>query len=517
MYDRFKNQYIFKLSNGKTINYYFKENTGICASSINRRNLWSDSVILAKDSFRGFSADIDNNDKINILYQDTKGNLYAIRYSNTQYKTYKLLTSKNVTTYDKQLKIISPNDTIFCLYVVEHNGNKLLSYQSSNRDLIFSNPKVIDICSESLLPYTAFLDSKGMIVVFYFCEDTKRRNPGIRTINCENDSVGDFIAVSDYSAGALILGGFCDLEGNYNLLWERKKEDNYELCYSCKFKDKEKFETEKIINTSVLSHVNASIIEKNNVLICYWVMSETVYYSVTLDKKHFSNPEIYKQLEGRQYHCITYKENASGRLSGNNPETLPVNFSNGIRLAFSDINLDRSLENNQSILQAYNSRERLDQIDSKYKTLSEKIDTLEKKLVQYDLDIQKAIIRINQLESDLNKKFKLSKARINENEVHVNKATTNIDENVMEKFKYLENNFSDNDFVQDPKIEEIKKQIALQSKNIQKNDGTNDLMDASEPVGNTKTKVSNNTPIMQGTGFSGITAEYLKNLGKKHD
>jgi hypothetical protein len=518
MYDRFKNQFIFKMTNGKVINYYFKENSGICASSINRRNLWSDSVILAKDSIRGFSADIDKNDKISLLYQDSIGNLYVVRYANSQYKTFKLLNSKSVTTYDKHMKIMSFNDTIFCLYIVEHNGNNLLSFQSSNRDFIFANPKVIDYCSDSLLPHASFFDSNGMMVVFYLCGDTKRKNPGIKLINCENDSVSEFIPVSDYSSDALILSGFCDTEGNYILLWERKKEEKYELCYSIKLKNSEKFETEKVIDVSSFSHVNASIIEKNNSLLCYWVISNAIYYSTSSDKKNFGSTEIYRQFEGKQYYCITYKENYPGRLQRVSGETLPVNFSNGLHFAFSDLDMDNLPENRSSTYQDYNSKERYDEYDVRLKAISDRFETLEKKLLQNDMEMQKVLIRINQLESDLNKKMKVSRTRPFDEEVRVNKSYTNIDESSVNKFKNIENKFSNSEFIQDPKIEEIKKQIALETKtSTAKTEKADENKNESEAVRKFKEQQMDNFPIMPGTGFSSITTEYLKNLGKKHE
>lgn len=517
MYDRFKNQFIFKMSNGKIINYYFKENSGICASSINRRNLWSDSAILARDSTKGFSADLDKNDKISLLYQDTKGNLYIVRYLNTQYKTYKLLNSKNITAYDKHLKILSFNNSTFYLYVIEHNGNKLLSYQSSNRDLIFGNPKVIDYCSDSLLPHTAFLDSNGMVVVFYICEDTKHRSLGIKSINCENDSVGEFIAVSEYSVEALILGGFCDSDGNYFLLWERKKDEKYELCYSCKFKDSEKFEPEKVIDISIQSHVNASIIEKNNYVVCYWVMSNTIYCSISRDKKHFSTPEIYNQFDGKQFYCVSYKENSSGRVLNNSGETLPVNFSNGIHFAFSDLDLGSMLETRSTPIQNSN-KEKFDDFEAKLKLINDRLEALEKKLLQNEMELQKALIRINQLESELNKKIKATKARVYEEDIHVNKPSSNIEQVVLDKFKSMDSRFGNTDFVQDPKIEEIKKQIALETaKNSVKTEKYEENKNESEAVRKFKEQPMNNFPIMQGNGFSSITPEYLKNLGKKHE
>lgn len=517
MYDRFKNQYIFKMANGKIINYFFKENTGICTSSINRRNLWSDSTVLARDSTRGFSADIDKNDRINLVYQDTKGNLFVMRFVNTQYKIFKLLNSKNITTYDKHLKLINFSESIFCLYVVEHNGNKLLSFQSSNKDLIFSNPKVIDYCEDSALPFTAFLDPNGMLVVFYYSKDSKRGTLGIKIINCENDSVGEFISVSDYSSDALILGGFSDTEGNYHLLWERKTEENYELCYSCKARGSDKFETERVIDISASSHINASLIERNNSLICYWVVSNTVFFSASFDKARFSTPEIYTQFEGKQFYCITYKDNTQGRLNRSIEETLPVNFTNGLHFAFSDLKLDNSPENRSNTIQSFSIKDRSSEYDSKLKGMNDRIEVLEKRLTQNDMEMQKVLIRISQLESDLNKKIKAAKAKPYDEEIRTNKAPSNIEPNVLDRFRNMENKIISNDFVQDPKIEEIKKQIAMETKGNTKNEKAEVKKDESEAVRKFKEQSMNNFPMMQGSGFSSITPEYLKNLGKKHE
>ena len=384
MYDRFKNQYIFKLSNERTINFFYKENVGICASILNKRNMWTESILLVKDCHRGFSADIDKDDRIHILYQDSKGNLSTILYSDSERKIKPLLGSKSITAYDKKLTALSTADSTYYFYVLEHNGSKLLSYQNTLPDFTFSQPKVIDYCIDIKLPYCAFADSSGSVMVFYFCADSRHKCPGLKIIDGEKGTISDFMPISNFSEDVSILGGFCDSAGTCHFLWDRKKQGKYELCYSYKAPGSETFEAEQVIVVSAFPHTNSSIIEKDSTIICYWTTDSTIYFSTSTNGKHFSEPEKYTLFDGKQFYCMTFKSNSCDRDSNLIGYSVPGNFSNGYRLAFSEaVQIKMPLEKTPTKPTDHESSaistERLEYNSESNKELSDRISDLEKK------------------------------------------------------------------------------------------------------------------------------------------
>jgi len=531
MYDRFKNQYIFKRSNERTINFFYKENTGICASVLNKRNMWTESTILIKDCYRGFSADIDKNDNIHILYQDFKGNLSTVRYSDSEFKIKPLLSSKSITAYDKKLTALSIYDRTYFFYVLEHNGNKLLSYQNYLLDSTFSQPKVIDYCLDSKIPYFTFADSIGSVMVFYFSADSRHKCPGLKIINGEKGSISDFIPVSNLFEDASILGGVCDSTGTCHFIWDRKKEGKYELCYVSRALGSETFTAEQIIEVSTNPHTNSSIIEKDSVIICYWTTDNTIFFSTSSDSKVFSEPKKYILFDGKPFYCITFKSNSADRDSNINCFSVPANFTNGYRLAFSDISqikmpsvktTNKPIENASSSI----SIESLEGYNENNKNLNNKINDLEKKVGQIELELKKTVIKTGLLENELSKIKKENtniypQAKVQEQYNISSKSNTQFDDKLSKSFKYLESKFDDNNFIQDPRIEETKKEIAkmtnLQttSNNLPQESKTQITQVSTPIIQNNLPKINNDTPIMPGAGFSRITAQYLKNLGKR--
>lgn len=436
MYDRFKNQYIIRLSGGKVINFYYKENIGLCATILNKRNMWTESTVLAKDCQRSFSADIDNGDIVHILYQDSKSNLSEILYSDSGQIVKPLLRSIDEGQVDRNPTTISTDSGHYFIYTTDNDGSKLLTYQTRQPDSTFSQPKIIDYIINSKLSYCAFPDSDGNIIIFYQCADSQNKAIGIKKINASREDACDFIALSASTEDSFILGGFCDSSGICHLIWDTKIENKYELHYGSVLPEKKVLENEQIINISDISHANSSIIENDSTILCYWCWENSIYYSVASQDISFSTPEKYGLFDGKQYYCITYKSNYSDRLSKINGYFLPGNFVNGYSLGFTEtpvkmppVKIIGPLVNDITYTNRMDFSE-----DKSLANLYNRLEALEKKVQKIEIEAAK------------------------------------------------EN------------ISKIKQEIAFKEE-IKKS--------------------NNNAPMMPGSGFSNVTPEFLKNLGKK--
>lgn len=222
MFEHNKKQYIFKLSNGRTVNIFYKENSGIYISALNKRNLWTEAAPLVKDAMPGFSADMDKKDNIYIAFQDRHGNIVRGSYSGDNWNVKTVLNSKNPSSYDKYLHTLCIEDRVFYFYVLEYSGNKLLSYQVQSNNGNLSTPKVIDyVSSGTTIPFTVIHKPQNELYIFYKSNDKKNPLLGFKSYSFDKDQWGDFKSISNETEEGNIIATISDSDGNLHLLWQK--------------------------------------------------------------------------------------------------------------------------------------------------------------------------------------------------------------------------------------------------------------------------------------------------------
>lgn len=349
MYNFNNRQYIFRQSNGDTWYFFCDSRQNLCYRTLNRQNSWSNAVVLRKDVYQYFYADIDQNDQFHILFQDTGGNIYYSLLDNSSIRTLPLLASKNPSTYNKQFSIaFAENDTYF-FYVLHHENSFMLACQSLSGNRV-SNPKVIDYVSGSSIPCSVVYDRAQNIYVFYQSFDGKYLQLGYKKLGSQQKAWSDFTPVTKFAGNCEYPHAITDRNSVIHLCYQRRAPKAFELVYQQKSPDKNLWTPEIVIHSSVYSFENASIIQASDGLIIYWVRDDIIYYSVgTQNGAVWSKPARLSSFAGQQFQCICWKSNSpkdmirddDREIKKENRSVLPPNFypgsvSAGLKLAFSN-------------------------------------------------------------------------------------------------------------------------------------------------------------------------------------
>ncbi len=499
MFEHNKKQYIFKLSNGRTINIFYKENSGIYISTLNKRNLWTEAAPLVKDTMPGFSADMDKTDNIYIAFQDRHGNIVRGSYSGDNWNVKTVLNSKNPSSYDKYLYTLCIEDKVFYFYVLEYSGNKLLSYQVQSNNGSLSTPKVIDYVTSSAIPFTVIHKPQNELYIFYKSNDKKTPLLGFKSYSFDKDQWGDFKSISNETEEGNIIATISDSDGNLHLLWQKKHLEKFELVYNCLHPGSEVWANEKILASSPQPFYNSSFVQVNDLLLCYWLKENSIYYATTSDKGGFwSKQDKYGFYETKPIYCIKYKQNTKSTSTLPYLWTLPGNFVGGYKLAFlNDSGLKAGAPDMEEVRTTFSETLKLlakdmEELKQSVEDLKNHLQELDIKQEQNDMELSKISIKTSLLDNEMSK----IKTRMESSLEVKGTKTTSLKGSAAEIIHPQQStaNFS---------FETAPDPMPTVS-------GPKSNMN-----GSVSTKTSGKTPVMPGAGFASITPEFLQGLSKR--
>ncbi len=334
MYSYMNRQFLLKQSTQVVHNFFYDTALGLCHSSLNRRNLWSDPIVIAKNLHRNFFVNIDKQDIFHAVFQDLKGNINYSFVDGSNIQTQPILNSKTSNIYNKHLHIIPFQNNINIFFVIYHENTIILSHQTIIAGKI-SPPKAIDYVIDNVNPYTVIHDSSENIYVFYQTSDGNNLQIGYKKYISAKQIWNEFIPITHYNGNCEFPNVIIDNNDIMHICYQRTADKQFELVYQQKIPSKNIWTDEIVIHTSNYSFDEASIVSTEKKLIIYWVRNDVIYYNYSTDiGMHWSKPARYNFSSGKQLICFNFKSNSTYDLNKIICTNIPGVFFNGYKLAF---------------------------------------------------------------------------------------------------------------------------------------------------------------------------------------
>lgn len=516
MYDINRKHYIIKQSSGKVLNIFHKENSGIFLSTLNNKNLWTDAVLLMKDALPDFSACIDTSDNIHILCQDNHGNIMHMFSTGSSWDTKPVLNSRNPSPYDTHPEILCVDNTIYFFFIVEYSGKKILAFQGQNSLKAVSSPRVIDYIERDNTSYNVLKDMDNDLYIFYRFSNRKYNQIGYKSYISSKDRWREFQPITRYTGDSEVLSTAVDHKNNLHACWQKVSPKNYELMYSRKHCNSEKWDMEKTLSVSSDSFSSCSFISLEDRIIAYWIKNDDIVYCISENNGDtWSKPETYQFSSTRPLCCINYKTNVPDEYRYTYFNELPGNISDGYKLAFinESVSGPENTDTNDFHTMIVNTLDVLSrnvgEIKQSIKDLSEKFEVLNAKQKQITIETDKWDIKSSMVDSDLAKiknELETLKRIVKAGEIKGDReGKKDTEDAAVKSVKKVEEVGDVNDVKEDLEGKELKE--------IKENKGILEGETAKADV--TDFNGQQNRPIMPGTGFKSITPEYLWSFHKK--
>lgn len=334
MYNPDKNHFIFRKTTGGIIDFYHRDNLGICYSKLSKRNIWSNPVSIYKYAYESFNAYMDEEDQVHILLQDLQGNLHYTRPEGISTKTVHILSSKNPIAYNKFLQVFSTKDTIHFLYILRQEKSPILAHQTYIPGKV-SKPKVVDYVYDNVCPTACVSDLENNIYAFYQSSDGKHLQMGYKKYSSNNQRWSEFIPVTHYLGDCEFPRAVIDSRGVIHLCYQRRNALQFELVYTQKYPDKDLWTSEILIHTSTHSFEIASIVWLNNSVIVYWMRDHNIYCRIGYRSgNNWGKAYKYNFASRNNLLCCSYRTNFADEAENTAIANIPGNLSNGLKLAF---------------------------------------------------------------------------------------------------------------------------------------------------------------------------------------
>lgn len=336
MYDLDQKHYLFKFSCGKVLNLFYKDKYGICARTLDKRNQWSETEVLVKDCLPNFSACLDENDLVYLLYQNKYGNILEAYFANQSVvRSSPVLNCKSPNYYDKLLQIMRSNQTTYFFYMLKYSGKSLLTYQLKKDHDKVSAPRVIDSIEESKVPYKIAADTNGDFYILFNCNDSKHPGLGYKKLDCIKDHLSEFHPIKSLSYSSNIVSAFIDSKNTLHLCSQDTSGRLSKLTYTKIVSFDEESSESIILSNSTSPFFNASLMGFENKLLISWVNGNDIFCSISEDDgSTWSNQEKYSFYENKNLFCILYSSNFKSECENLYFAELPGNFIDGFNLAF---------------------------------------------------------------------------------------------------------------------------------------------------------------------------------------
>lgn len=349
MFSFINKQYVFRQSGGEIWSFFYDDKQNLCLRTMSARNAWKNSIVLHRNVYRGFYAEMDQDNVYHLLFQDNNGNIHYSRFDGQSVKTALVLKSKIPSPYDKQLYIAPLKNNIHLFYVLQHDNSFMLAYQVFGNTGM-STPKAVDYVSGGSLPCSLAYDSDDNLYVFYQSYDGKYLQLGYKKFNTASRHWSDFTPVTKYSGNCEYPHAIIDTGGTIHLCYQRRSPRLFEMVYQQKAPGRNLWSPEVIVHSSVHSFENASILKIRDKIVIYWVRDDVIYFnSCPFSDGNWGRPSRYGTQFGCQLQCLCYKSNSPrDRWNGEcvkpgshfslAPGIFPGSTAYGFKLAF--VNVD---------------------------------------------------------------------------------------------------------------------------------------------------------------------------------
>jgi len=229
------NEYIIKNSIGEIFRFYLDSNNKINYDFYNDNSKLTDQYLVTDDSIIDFSLDIDNKDRIHLIYITNDGNLYYNLYHNNKWAK-KILTQLDTKSNSYSNLILRVNnENIHILYsytnlinprlrTIQHLIGTKGNWQKSNVISFLSSKTKhtyfldFDKFGNIHMVYTAVVENIQKIYYTFFNSSLKKWNQVPKLLSeTQNDSYNPYILV--------------DKIENIHVLWSISKNSNFKIQY----------------------------------------------------------------------------------------------------------------------------------------------------------------------------------------------------------------------------------------------------------------------------------------------
>lgn len=337
MFDLKKRQYIFRLSSGRTINLFYKENTGLCLSVLNKRNVWFAPAVVMKNTLPRFSACLDRDEQIHILCQDKNGLPSYLLYQQDQWKTTPLTGGRNALPGNRHVWIGCAGQQVCLFYILEYPDSRFLYFHTRLSREELSEPYILDYVDVTENPYTVIRDPSDCLCIFYRQKDLSATRWGYRIYYSNTGTWSDFLPLKCESPEeeVRILAACADRNNNLHILQQKNRFGKHTLVCSVLHRGETHWHHESVLTSGSIPVPDASLAIINDKLIAYWVRDGAVHYRESVDDgRTWSTPLTYVFKEEKMLYCIAYSSGELLNSSHTYINELPGTFADGYKLAF---------------------------------------------------------------------------------------------------------------------------------------------------------------------------------------
>ena len=468
MFEVNNKQYILNLSTGRKIYLYYSQGSGILMRWQAEDGKWQEPVPAARNGIGGFSACLGRSDDIHVLYQDYSGNIIYMYYSGGAWYRKPVLRSRNREAGEKQLHITCCGSGIYGFYMIENMGKSFLSFQELKNSDYPGLPNTIDpIYGASA--YKVLSDGTGTLYIFYTTTKEGKSVSGFRSYEAGASKCSSFRAFPFPLSEMTVVSAAAGQSGNVHISLQNNETEEYSLVHYRGLLGADNWNGGTIATSDEALNNSEIYVDESTVRV-FWTDKKEFFCRKSADSG--VNWDAVEKLEGfdeKNISCFCYLQNTGKAIQGVRSAVVPGYFGDAPKLAFIGSPAETSAENDEagSLRKAISETLKLfsgniNDLRAAVKELSKKLDGLEQANRQLELDISKCGIKDKFLEND------------------ITKIRTEVDQ--------------------------LKSRFASYGNARQDSPGEPDV------PGNTD--IPGNMPLMPGTGFNTVTAEFLKGLKK---
>ncbi len=335
MFNIDQKDYIVRLSNGKVINFFYQNGSGIHLRVLDNNGNWSDSVIAVSDTLPSFSLCTCLDDSIYLIYQNLMGDiLYRVYSGDSMGPASVLINKKSSESTASKLLVKQAGGSLLFLYTVHQLNETLLACQVLNGKSELTRPAAVDYISGKNAFFCGVTDRNNDLYIFYKNKGRQKNAAGFRKYNSKDCKWEQFESLIEYDGDYNLISAEFDRHDNIHLLWQKRYLQKNELMYSLKHLGADVWD-EKVLFKASEPFVNSSILVLHDTVICFWVNKSGIYYCISRNNGiTWKGVEKYNHDNSDEYCCIDYYSSDSSDKSQHPVINVPGRYINGFELAF---------------------------------------------------------------------------------------------------------------------------------------------------------------------------------------
>lgn len=198
--------FLIKTSDERTL--YFFEKDGICVKDLSLKS--NRYKVIYEDGIKDFSVEDMGFGEVGIVCQNKEGSIIFIKEDGDNFVKTTLLNNKSQVYYDKFFKLKLHGNWLGLSYIIEYNGNNILSFQIINNEN--EPPLAVDYITGKT--YFSFVDLNYDRIFFY----NRENEFGYKIFKWSKKSFEDYEKLSD----GQIIYSINDFKDNYYIVFLNK-------------------------------------------------------------------------------------------------------------------------------------------------------------------------------------------------------------------------------------------------------------------------------------------------------